>query len=125
MHILSVEQALKKGETNDGRTGTFTTGIISKVDGREIALYISGRKHAGENLEELLRRRLKSLDPPIQMCDAKSGNPPKDKEAKTIVANCLTHGRRKFVELIDTFPDECRKARRRSKKTGSGDLFDI
>jgi len=108
VHILSVEQALKKGEINDGRTGTFTTGIISKVDGREIALYISGRKHAGENLEELLRRRLKSLGPPIQMCDAKSGNPPKDKEAKTIVANCLTHGRRKFVELIDTFPDECK-----------------
>jgi hypothetical protein len=108
VHILSVEQALKKGEINDGRTGTFTTGIISKVDGREIALYISGRKHAGENLEELLRRRLKSLGPPIQMCDAKSGNPPKDKEVKTIVANCLTHGRRKFVELIDTFPDECK-----------------
>lgn len=110
VHILSIEQALKKGEINDGRTGTFTTGIISKVDGREIAIYISGRKHAGENLEELLRRRLKSLGPPIQMCDAKSGNPPKDNdtEVKTIVANCLTHGRRKFVELIDTFPDECK-----------------
>lgn len=114
VQILSIDKAIKNGEIADGRTGTFTTGIIAKIGERgerEIAIYVSGRKHAGENLEELLRRRDQSLGPPIQMCDAKSGNSPKthkDEGAKTIVANCLTHARRKFVELADTFPDECK-----------------
>ena len=40
------------------------------------------------------------------MCDALSRNMPK--ELKTIVANCLAHARRQFVEIHDLFPDECR-----------------
>ena len=28
-------------------------------------------------------------------------------ELESIVANCLTHGRRRFVEVADNFPDEC------------------
>ena len=106
--ILSIERALKKGELDDGRTGTFTTGIITKKKGRDIALYLSGRNHAGENIEELLRRRHKSLGPPIQMSDAKSCNLPKHIEVETIVAYCLVHGRRNFVKLLDIFPDECK-----------------
>ena len=27
---------------------------------------------------------------------------------KTILANCLAHGRRRFVDLIENFPEECR-----------------
>jgi len=111
VQILTIDKAIKNGEIADGRTGTFTTGIIARVGEREIALYVSGRKHAGENLEEILKRRDQSLGPPIQMCDAKSGNSPKthkDEGEKTIVANCLTHARRRFVELADTFPHECK-----------------
>jgi hypothetical protein len=40
------------------------------------------------------------------MCDAASRNIPR--ELETIVANCLSHGRRNFVNLYDVFPDECR-----------------
>jgi hypothetical protein len=95
--------------TNDEmekRTGTFTSGILSKKDGREIALYFTGGKHAGENLVELLTRREKALAMPIQMCDALSRNMPK--ELATIVANCLAHARRRFVEVVANFPQECR-----------------
>ena len=28
---------------------------------------------------------------------------------KTIVANCLSHARRHFVDVVESFPDECRK----------------
>jgi hypothetical protein len=38
------------------------------------------------------------------MCDALSRNISKDLE--TILANCLTHGRRNFVEVVESFPDE-------------------
>ena len=53
----------------------------------------------------MLAQRNKDLEPPIQMCDALSRNLPG--ELKTILANCLAHGRRKFVELYDIFPVEC------------------
>ena len=40
------------------------------------------------------------------MCDALSRNLPK--EFATIVANCLAHGRRQFVDVNERFPDETR-----------------
>lgn len=88
------------------RKGTFTSGVISVRDGRRIALFFSGGRHAGENLQEVLRRRVADLGPPIQMCDALSRNLPR--ELKTIVAHCLAHARRQFVDVHDRFPDECR-----------------
>jgi transposase len=88
------------------RTGMFTTGIVSIRDGRQIVLFFTGRKHAGENLSRVLEHRASGLDPPIHMCDGLSRNLPKDFE--TLLVNCLTHGRRKFVEIIDNFPQECR-----------------
>ncbi len=65
---------------------------------------MTGRKHAGENMDLLLEERQTDSTPPIQMCDALSRNIPN--KFKTILANCLTHGRRKFVDLIDSFPEE-------------------
>jgi hypothetical protein len=86
------------------RKGMFTTGILSKTNGHEIALYYSGRRHAGENLSKLLEKRISSLSPPIQMCDALSRNA--TGEFETILANCLAHGRRNFVDIIEVFPME-------------------
>ena len=89
-----------------GRTGVFTTGIVSTQEGREIALFFSGRKHAGENIADVLAQRAAELPRPIQMCDALSRNLPRKLEV--ILANCLVHGRRYFVEAAANFPDECR-----------------
>jgi transposase len=88
------------------RTGLFTTGIVSIRGDLKIALFLSGRQHAGENLKDVLLRRTKELPPPIQMCDALSRNLPG--ELQTILGNCLTHGRRQFVDVADCFPEECR-----------------
>ena len=88
------------------RTGVFTSGIVSTKDGRKIALYFTGRKHAGENLADVLRERAAELDAPIQMCDALSRNLPK--ELEVILAHCLAHSRRRFVNVVEDFPDECR-----------------
>jgi len=87
-----------------GRKGMFTTGILSKVENHQIALFFSGRKHAGENLCKLLQRRKSCLSPPIQMCDALSRNTPD--ELATILANCMSHARRQFVDLLETFPEQ-------------------
>jgi len=87
------------------RTGIFTTGIVSILEDKRVALFLTGARHAGENLEELLKRRT-TLDDPIQMCDGLDRNIPKDEAINTIVGNCMAHGRRKFVELVESFPDE-------------------
>lgn len=92
---------------HEGRSGTFTTGMLSITGERKIALFFTGHKHAGENLADLLAKRHTNLPPPIQMSDALSRNAPK--EWTTLLANCLTHGRRNFVDLAMSFPQECRQ----------------
>lgn len=87
------------------RTGIFTSGIVATTgDGHRIALYFTGRRHAGENLATVLAHRDVGLGPPIQMCDALSRNVPK--AFATIVANCLTHARRNVVDVAPDFPAE-------------------
>ncbi len=96
-------------EPSDERTGVFTSGIVSSWQGRKIALYFTGPKHAGENLAEVLKQRAKQASPIIQMCDALSRNVPKlPAGVEILLANCLAHGRRQFIEVAKDFPDECR-----------------
>jgi len=95
----------KKPRDPDERTGVFTSGIVSTKEGRKIALFFTGRRHAGENLSEVLKARAAELGTPIQMCDALSRNLPR--ELKVIVANCIAHSRRKFVDVVESFPTEC------------------
>ena len=104
MRVLRMER-----EPSDDRTGVFTSGIVSTAAGRKIALYFTGRQHAGENLADVLKRRAAELSAPIQMCDALSRNTPKvGGGVEILLANCLAHGRRQFVEVAQKFPDECR-----------------
>jgi transposase len=95
-----------EGGDADERTGLFTSGVVALRDGHQVALFFSGRRHAGENLAEVLRHRAAELPPPIQMCDALSRNLPG--ELQTILAHCLAHARRQFVDVYDRFPDSCR-----------------
>jgi transposase len=88
------------------RTGVFTSGIISTREGQRMALFFTGRRHAGENLSTVLARRAADLAPPIQMCDALSRNVPKGLEV--VLANCIAHGRRRFVKVTQNFPEQCR-----------------
>jgi hypothetical protein len=92
-------------QVDPARTGLFTSGVVATRSGARIALFFSGRRHAGENLQEVLRRRATDLPPPIQMCDALSRNTPRTMQ--TIVANCLAHARRQFVDVHERFPAEC------------------
>jgi transposase len=105
MRVQSLRQEISQKE--DPRTGIFTTGIISLVGEHQIALFFTGQKHAGENLDQLLKNRVPGLPIPLHMCDALSPN--RSKEYETILCNCLTHARRNFVDVVDSFPEECRK----------------
>ena len=100
MRILKLERP-----PGDERSGVFTSGIVA--DGQyRIALFFTGAQHAGENLRDVLQKRAAELGPPVLMCDALSRNVPAG--VALLVANCMTHGRRQFVEVTDNFPQECR-----------------
>ena len=55
---------------------------------------------------DVLKGRAQDLGPPIQMCDALSRNAPGP--LPVILANCLAHGRRHFVDVVNSFPGQCR-----------------
>lgn len=108
-HMKAIEDERRAseelGERHRGRVGIFCSGLVSVGDHR-IFLFFTGRKHAGENLGEVLKARAQELSAPILMCDGLSRNEPAD--AATVVANCLAHARRKFVDAKESFPVEVR-----------------
>ena len=95
-------------EPSDRRTGVFTSGIVAVYQGRQITIFFTGRQHAGENLADVLKHRAAGLPTPIQMCDALSRNVPKlSGGVEILIALCMAHGRRQFVEVAANFPAEC------------------
>jgi hypothetical protein len=103
MKILEV--AAPSDDEGPERTGTYTSGIVATGEGHDIVLFFTGRRHAGENLEDVLAQRASELPRPIQMCDGLSHNTAGDFDA--LLARCTAHARRKFVEVAESFPDEC------------------
>jgi transposase len=107
LQLTRKQRAEALADDADGaRTGIFTSGIVATADGHQIALFFTGVRHAGENLAAVLARRRSDLPAPIQMCDGLSRNVPS--EFDTILAQCMAHARRRYVELTDTFPAEVR-----------------
>jgi transposase len=125
-HAVILEYAGKRGAklrekgllVDPERTGLSTTGIVSITEAGPIALFFTGRQHAGENLDDVLSRRDPKLSPPIQMGDALTRNVPKEREV--IESNCLAHGLRKIADEIDNEPKECRDVLRRMS-----DVYDV
>ena len=101
VRILTLERP-----EGDQRTGVFTSAVVSVVHEapgveRPTALYFSGRKHAGENLADVLKQRAAELAPAIQMCAALSRNTPKLSEgAELLLANCPAHECRHVLETL-------------------------
>ncbi len=104
VRIKSIIQA-NKGLDKKSRTGMFTTGLMCFNGDHKIYLFYSGRKHCGENMLDLLKKRDPNL-PKIQyMCDALNSNMPAS--LKAILINCLVHGRRNFTDIEKFYPKEC------------------
>src|SRR6266478_3697656 len=89
------------------RTGMHTTALVVKVGEHTAILYYSSRWHAGENLQVLLDKREAHRDKPLAMSDALASNAVAD-ESRLMRCHCLAHGRRKFSDLAEVFPHECR-----------------
>ena len=102
---LAKKNSNKTGKAKDKhRKGIFTTALLSKIDNHQIAIYMTGRKNSGENMDELLDLRPKELKRPIQACDGSSQNSAERHE--TDVAKCFNHARHNFCELVEVWPKE-------------------
>jgi transposase len=89
------------------RTGIFTTGLLAILGTYKIGIFKTGAKHTGEHVAAALKTRPEGQASPIFMADGLRRNFPKAVEEATKVANCLSHGRRYFVDLVHAFPDQC------------------
>ena len=88
------------------RTGLYTTAMVAITEKeRSIAVFSSGRRHAGENLADLLKAREPGHSAPILMCDGLDRNVPKGHDV--VESNCLSHGRRHVVDEVENYPREC------------------
>jgi hypothetical protein len=103
LELTKEQRATAASDTEgDARTGVFTSGIVSTREGKKVALFFTGVQHAGENLADVLARRPVGDTKPIQMCDALSRNC--SFEFERLLANCIAHSRRKYVEVAQDFP---------------------
>ena len=105
MRVTALRQEIQT-ETNPQRTGIFTSGIVSSAEPHPIALFFTGRAHAGENLAAVLDQRKPERSPPLHMRDGLAQNTPQGHS--TLACSCLVHARRNFVEIQSAFPQECR-----------------
>lgn len=108
-HILDQkgeERPNRNGKGTRFRTGVYTSGLIAVTrSGHKIYLYNTNLGHAGEWLDDILKRRDPSLPPPIVMSDALSCNLP-SVDITVVIALCNAHARRQFVDIENNYPDE-------------------
>jgi transposase len=105
LSLIAENRAAQADDMSEVRTGMYTTALVASQGTQTICLYFAGRAHAGENLEALLTQREAGRGKPLVMSDALASNTAD--EGALIRCHCLAHGRRKFTELEEAFPDEC------------------
>ncbi len=102
-------ELMKENKTlaENARRGIQTTGIVSMSETHRIALFTTGRDHAGENLAKLMKLRDPGAPLAIQMGDAAALNILSEYRDLLIKCLCLDHGRRNFFDLLSEFKKEC------------------
>jgi len=110
MKVLSLmaERAREEAKgIKPARLAINTSGVVGALGAYKVVLFFTGHKHAGENIERVLAHRAQDLQPPIQMSDALASNT--TGAFKTILANCLSHGRRQVGDVAEQFPEAARR----------------
>jgi transposase len=101
----------KKQDTNLGNKAIHATAIVSEYQGHIIYLFYTNTLTAGKQLAQLLEKR-ENTDDFSTMSDASTSNFSAGQDeallARWIICLCLTHSRRKFVELADNLDDDAK-----------------
>jgi len=113
MKVLSLMAQRAKAEADGVKPAAKainTSGIVAVLEQhtqqRKVVLFFTGHAHAGKNMERVLAHRAQELAPAMQMSDALAANVAG--EFKTVLANCLAHGRRQVADVAEQFPQAAR-----------------
>jgi transposase len=93
--------------TKDVRTGINATGVYFEThDDAVIMLFYTGRHHAGEIIDQLIKHRQSSKPKIAKVTDGASKNFVHDQEDRLIEATCNVHAFLKFRAIKDKYPAE-------------------
>ena len=109
MKVLSLMAQRAKAEADGIKPAAKainTSGIVAVLEQHKVVLFFTGHAHAGKNMERVLAHRAQALAPAMQMSDALAANVAG--VFKTVLANCLTHGRRQVTDVAEQFPEAAR-----------------
>ena len=114
MKVLSLMRERARAEADGVKPAAKainTSGIVAvlpdNANGQhKVVLFFTGHAHAGKNMERVLAHRAQELAPAMQMCDALAANVAG--QFKTVLANCLTHGRRQVADVAEQLPEAAR-----------------
>jgi transposase len=104
----AIQKKMRHSNKLQTRTGLYASGIIASIEQydeqHQIVLFQTNIGHAGEFIDEILKKRKPDKSPPILMSDALPSNNPTG--MPVLHAACNSHARRQFVDVIHQFPDE-------------------
>jgi hypothetical protein len=115
LEVIAENQNLPEKQRKACHTTTIcATRICANTKARsKILLYITAQKYSGQNVAPLLEARFKQIPDSkvVIVSDMLAANTPhisSDLQKNVIMSGCLVHARRKFFELLDFWPNECR-----------------
>ena len=104
----ALRSAAEDASVADERSGLYTSGVVALRDGHRVALFFSGRRHAGENLGPSSREhaRRDRCRRPSRCAMPSSRNLPR--ELQTVIVAvlpgpCPRHG--SLIDIYDRFPE--------------------
>lgn len=107
--------------TKNVRTGINATGSYWETPDGPVILFSTGRHHAGEMVDQLLRQRLVSGPKLVKCTDGASKNFDHEHADKLIESTCNAHALLKFRDLKDKYPAEYAEAGRLYKAVFDND----
>jgi len=96
--------------TKNVRTGINATGFYWETPAGPVILFYTGRHHAGEMVDQLLRRRQLSSPKLVKCTDGASKNFDHEHTDKLVEATCNAHALLKFRSIRDKYPAEYAEA---------------
>jgi hypothetical protein len=98
--------------TKDVRTGINATGLYWETPDGPVLLFYTGRHHAGEIVDQLLRHRRLSSPKLVKCTDGASKNFDHEHADQLVEATCNAHAFLKFRDIKDKYPVEYAEAGR-------------
>lgn len=92
--------------TNDVRTGINATGVYLETEQGKVLLFFTGRHHAGEIVDRILKHRHAAQQKLVKVSDAASKNFSHAHQDELEEAVCNAHAYLKFRAVKDRHPEE-------------------